>query len=85
MIFVLSRMANDELNMKVRRYPSMMMTTTDIISNPNRTSTPVDSFVQLNLTRETPPIDIKLEDYKKVKSIVFVFVVLSLSFVLCVR
>jgi hypothetical protein len=59
----------DDSNLKARRFPSSITTHDPTSNNKGRTSTPVDSFVQLNLTRETPPIDIKLEDYKKVTSI----------------
>ena len=53
----------DESTSKTRRLQSM---TTNTNTPDSRMHTPVDSFVQLNLK---PAIDIKLEDYKKVKDI----------------
>ena len=52
-----------------------------MLQHNGRLSTPVDSFVQLNLKRETPSIDIKLEDYKKVHKRFFVGFLLSSPFV----
>lgn len=54
----------DELNTKTRRLQPI--TNNNPKTHDSRTHTPVDSFVQLNLK---PAIDIKLEDYKKVKDI----------------
>jgi hypothetical protein len=71
-------MNNEESNTKTRRLQSI--TNNDMIQNNCRTRTSVDSFVQMNLKRETPSIDIKLEDYKKVKYISFVFLLLLLHF-----
>jgi len=60
------RKNNDEFNTKTRRLQSITNNNThDIIQNNCRTRTPVDSFVQLNLKPSS--IDIRLEDYKKVK------------------
>lgn len=62
-----SRMNHDDSNLKTRRFPSSIAGH-ELTANKGRTSTPVDSFVQLNLTGDAPPIDIKLEDYIKVTS-----------------
>ncbi len=64
------RKNNDEFNTKTRRLQSITNNnnTHDIVQNNCRTRTPVDSFVQLNLK---PAIDITVEDYKKVKYVVF--------------
>ena len=52
-----------------------------MLQHHGRLNTPVDSFVQLNLKRETPSIDIKLEDYKKVHKRFFLGFLLSSLFV----
>jgi hypothetical protein len=62
------RRNNDEFNTKTRRLQSITNNNThDIIQNNCRTHTPFDSFAKLDL--KPSPIDIKLEDYKKVKYI----------------
>jgi hypothetical protein len=70
------RKNNDEFNTKTRRLQSITNNNThDIIQNNCRTRTPVDSFVQLNLKPSS--IDIRLEDYKKVK---YIFITLYFFF-----
>lgn len=78
-MFFYIRNSNDEFNTKTRRLQSITNNNShDTLQNNYRTPTPVDSFVQLNLT---PSIDIKLEDYKKVRyGFLFVF---FLSFLIC--
>jgi hypothetical protein len=62
------RRNNDDFNTQTRRLqPITNNNTHDIIQKNCRIRTPVDSFVQLNLKPSS--IDIRLEDYKKVKYI----------------
>lgn len=59
----------EESNSKSRRLqPLSNNATHESGQNNSRQPTPVDSFVQLNLK---PAIDIRLEDYKKVKFVFF--------------